>query len=224
MGTIISSSFATENALEKKNDDDGYVKPKFYNGREGPKLTVLDFNKSYATRHVNAALWVSTVVNGTFHDAWMIGVPKLRKYLNGRNVKKCVLPNTCPITMKKVLHANGEEKNSCNDENKIIVSMFISKEYTDDTPPPIDTDLYLQEDYKHTYFAGIFNKFLCLKLINKELDEVTEFMKDRDESFEQWFYSLVIYNTTCKQLEKVKYYEYWFFGKRFEADYKILQA
>lgn len=229
MGIVVSSS--TPPTDPNAPADEGgkkYVRPKIYLGREGPVFSALDFNKHYATRHVKAALWVSTVVNGTFEQAWEIGVPKLKKYLNGKNLNKCSLPSTCPVLIKKMTNADrgGDLLGSMGtkNDNKLIVSMLIAKKFMNDAPPPVDKDIFLQEEYKHVYCAGTFKKPFSLKNMDDDLEELMEYMDFKGENYEKWFYSLAVYETSCKQLERTKYFEIWFFCKRLEEDYTTIKA
>ena len=47
-----------------------------------------------------------------------------------------------------------------------------------------------------------------------------EVMDKRGENYEKGFYSIAVYDTSCKHLKNVKYYEYWMYGEKMQHDYK----
>ena len=69
MGVVLSHSSQPPNSNTHNTPSD-FKRPRFYQGREGPCYSTLDFNKRYETRHLtNPTMWVSTMVTGTFKDA-----------------------------------------------------------------------------------------------------------------------------------------------------------
>ncbi|XP_065676414.1 heme-binding protein 2 [Hydra vulgaris] len=226
MGIIIS--YFSDDALKNKVETD-YIKPKIYGKLDGPVFINLDYNNIYATRHYDASLWVSTVVSGNLNKAWNEGLPKLKEYINGKNQKKWVLPKPCIVTLKRTcsneLNAKLNLNSSFTETNKTTVSMFISKHFSCEAPGPLDSTVFLQEEYKRIYYCGIFNgQNFAEENTDKYFQILHAKLMSNKETFDKHSFFIAFYNIKTKKIGKQKYFECWLYGERIESDFKCLKT
>lgn len=215
MGIVLSQLRNTRLKIDK--NDGTLERPNCYHGREGPDFMVLDYNDLYKTQQLNATMWVTTVIEGKYIEAWDKGVVKLKNYANGQNQEKCILPETCPIIMKRYRNHLTNQKQE--GDREITVSMLIPKSHVHCVPMPTNRDLFIQEEEKRICFTSRARKGLNFLAINNDIDDIVELLKYNQEKFEEDYNTIAIYNTSSNNLTKSDNYEYWLYGEKLEQSY-----
>jgi len=119
---------------------DNLQEPKFCNGLDCPKFTVITDTKDYQERAYEASKWTTTLISGMdYQSAVSEGFMKLFEYISGNNVDKKKVAMTAPV-IAKVEPGQGP---AC--ESNFTVSFMVPFADQANPPKPSDPTVFLSE-------------------------------------------------------------------------------
>ena len=213
MGVIVS--YFSDEPILNKGKEDTFKKPKYYENRDGPRFTLLDYNKIYDTRHYEKCYWVSTHV--TVHDksgfdqAAVIAASRLKKYYEGANGSRIYIDTPCPLICK-ISVARISTVDASLKPTEYVFSLVLPKENYEKPPAPNSTELHLEEQPSRMIFATQFQGVPIEMDWEGALENLKAKLQEKREAFHVRYYYRAMYHFKGSGKLKPRHNEVWYAG------------
>ena len=160
------------------------TEPKFCNGLDCPKFTVITKTGDYEEREYEASKWTSTVVSDIdYQTAVSEGFMKLFDYISGDNAEKKKVAMTAPV-ITKVVPGQGP---AC--ASNFTVSFMVPFADQDNPPKPSDPTVFLSELPALKAYVRSFGGFASGDKYVQEAAELAKALNSTQRYDDSYYYT-----------------------------------
>lgn len=146
---LFSVSYSASISTRTKSDG-----PKFCNGLDCPRFTVLAEKEGYEVRKYETSKWVGTTITSSdWHSSTQVGFDRLFKYISGENQGNIKVPMAAPVATK-IQPGVGP-----GGVSNYTILFFVPFEYQSDTPVPTNPQLAIVTLPPITAYVSSFGGF-----------------------------------------------------------------
>ena len=189
---VLVAVFSLATAAPSKVSDG----PKFCNGLDCPKYTVVSVSKAgYETRAYMPSKWVGTTSTGTDYDkATNAAFQQLFDYIEGENKDKIKIPMASPVASKIVPIGGGQ--------SNFTTLFFVPFAYQSNTSVPTNPALGIVELPAITAYVKSFGGYMRNEQVKENIEKLRTELDNNGQAYVTDFYFAAGYDSPYRFLDR----------------------